>query len=198
MNAKKKAKSVRKPARRRSPALSLSARVERLEKLPAIQQMLFPQAAGVPAAVSAAVAGARFTNLDAQGKPTTGEHVVVRDNQTGLEWTAAPLAGGKDMNHADAMKACSSCDLLGHKDWRAPTIRELLSIVDYERRDPAVDPAHFKGLFGWTWTSTPYAGNTSGAAWYVDLYYGLSHWYDHDSGYHARAVRAGQNLGLLE
>lgn len=176
--------ATRRTVRRATPALSISARVERLEK-----ELLFKAPA---ASVRKAVEGARFTNLDAQGKPTTGEHVAVRDNLTGLEWSAAPLASGKDMNHADAMRACAALDLAGHKDWREPTIQELLSIIDYGRKDPAVDPAHFKGPYGWTWTSTPYAGNPSGAAWFVDLVSGLSGWFSHYYGCLARAVRAGQ------
>lgn len=188
MKTHRKAATVRKPVRRARP-LSLSARVERLEK-----QLLFK----APAQGSAAVAKARFVNLDAHGKPTTGEHVAVYDRKTSLTWAAGPLLIGKDVNHADAMAACAALDLLGHQDWRAPTITELLAIVDYDRYDPAVDTAHFKGPFGWTWTSTPFKGNPSGAAWYVSLYYGSSNWNGHDSGLHARAVRAGQNLWLLD
>jgi hypothetical protein len=190
MKPNRKAKAVRRPARRATPALSISARVERLEK-----ELLFKTPA---TAVHKAVEGARFTNLDTNGRPTTGEHVTVRDNRTGLEWTAAPIEGGKGYEHAAAMKACATLTLGGHKDWRAPTIQELLSIIDYGRKDPAVDPEHFKGPYGWTWTSTPYAGNPSGAAWLVYLLDGYSLWFLHGLDFHARAVRAGQQLGLTE
>jgi len=191
MKAKKKS-ATRKIARRSTRPLSLSMRVERLEKHP-----LLSPALDVRAAVKATVAAARYTNLDANGKPTAGDHVAVRDNKTGLEWAADPVNGGKDMNHADAMKACAAVQLLGKTDWRAPTITELLSIVDYELHDPAVPKAHFKGHYGWTWTSTPYKGNPSGAAWVVSLGSGSSDWNYHVLGLHARAVRAGQPLGLL-
>lgn len=189
MKPNRKITPKRKAVRRRSPALSLSARVERLEK-----QVLFKTPS---AAVSAAVAKARFVNLGADGKPTTGEHVAVHDRTTGLTWSAGPLGDGKGMNHADAMKACAALDLLGHKDWRAPTITELLSIIDYDRHDPAVDTGHFKGPFGWTWTSTSYKGS-SGAAWVVDLGSGFSSWNFHGLDCLVRAVRAGQQLGFTE
>jgi hypothetical protein len=191
MKTNRKVSPKRKAVRRSARVLSLSQRVERLEKHPLLRPAL-----DVPAAVKAVVSAARYVNLDANGNPTTGEHVVVRDRKTGLEWTAVPLEGGKEMNHADAMKACTAVQLLGHKDWRAPTIHELLSIVDYDLYDPAVPKAHFKGPYGWTWTSTPFKGN-SGAAWFVSLGSGDSGWSGYDSRFLARAVRAGQPLGLL-
>lgn len=190
MKTSRKATPKRKPARRRSPALSLSARVERLEKT-----VLFK---AVAADETAAITKVRFVNLGADGKPTTGEHVAVFDRTTGLTWSAGPLANGKDLNHADAMQACAELELLGHKDWRAPTVTELLALIDYKRHEPAVDTTHFKGPYGWTWTSTPYKGNPSGAAWYVFLSYGDSLWDGRYGRHRARAVRAGQNLGLLD
>lgn len=171
---------ARRQAPRRVSPLSLSARVERLEKA-----FLFK---GAPAAAPTA---ARFTNLDAAGKATTAEHVAVNDAQTGLTWAAAPLNGGEDMDYATALKACENLTLLGHKDWRAPTIQELLSIVDYERFDPAVDPAHFKGPYGFTWSSTK-AKSPSDLAWFVTLYGGNSYRFHQTDHNHVRAVRAGQ------
>lgn len=182
-------KTIRKAAKRRKPvrrtaALSLSARVERLER-----ELLFaPNAAKPTPAV-------RFVNLDAAGKPSSGEYVAVYDHKTGLTWSAEPLQGGKNLDHAAAMKACESLSLLGQKDWRAPTIEELLSIVDYTRFDPAVDTAHFKGPFGWTWSSTV-AASPSGFAWLVDLDDGGSGRGHQSNHSRVRAVRAGQQLGL--
>jgi hypothetical protein len=141
----------------------------------------------------------RFINLGADGKPTTGDHVAVYDAQLDLTWSAAPLNDGADLTHAEALKACAELQLLGHKDWRAPTIQELLSIVDYERYDPAVDPSHFKGPYSWTWSST-LAKAPSGFAWCVHLGLGYSGRNRQDFHYHVRAVRAvraGQQLGLL-
>lgn len=183
MKTSRKKTAARKPVRRSAP-LSLSARIERLEKA-----VLFP----VPA--KAAVPTERFVNLDGGGKPTKGDHVAVYDHKTRLTWTAAPLGAGKEMNHADAMKACGLLNLLDYEDWRAPTIEELLSIVDYTRCDPAVDTAHFKGPFGWTWSSTLVA-SPSGYAWFVDLFGGFSYRNGRSYLYLVRAVRAGQQLGL--
>jgi hypothetical protein len=43
-----------------------------------------------------------------------------------------------------------------HNDWRLPNVRELQSIVDYGRMEPAIDPV-FSGLSEFYWTSTSYA-----------------------------------------
>ncbi len=176
---------ARRGMKRRSAPLSLSARVERLEKA-----VLFP-----PRAAGAKSSAPRFTKLWASGALLTGDHVAVRDAKTGLIWAAEPMQGGNNFTHPDAMKACADLDLLGHKDWRAPTIEELLSIVDYARVDPAVDPEFFKGPYDWTWSSTV-AAAPAGCAWLVYLGDGFSNRYFRDFRGHVRAVRASQQLGL--
>ncbi|MDE2098654.1 MAG: DUF1566 domain-containing protein [Patescibacteria group bacterium] len=191
MKSAKKVTPRRKVARRgtRAPALSLSMRIERLEKA-----VLFkaPQP-------EAPISTPRFTNLGADGKPTAGDHVAVHDAQNGLMWAASPIQGGKDLNHADASRAAAELDLLGRKGWRLPTIQELLSLVDYERWGPAVDPKHFKGPYGWTWSSTLVKGEgaPAGYARVVVLDDGSSGWSHRGSHGQALAVRASQQLGLL-
>jgi hypothetical protein len=162
-------------------------RVERLEKA-----IILPSAS---ASVATLGVSEPFTNLDALGKPTAGDHVAVYQAESGLIWTAAPLLGGKDLTHAEALKAAADLDLLGKRDWRAPTIKELLSLIDYARYDPAVDPKHFKGPYGWTWSST-IAKAPAGCAWCVNLDVGFSSRFHQDDRFRALAVRAGQQLGL--
>ena len=89
----------------------------------------------------------------------------MHDHQTGLEWSAGIIG---ESSWTDAQKLAAGCTLLGKRDWRLPTVQELLTLVDYERCDPAVDPAFFRGPFGWTWSGTPAAG-ASGCAWSVSL-----------------------------
>ena len=178
---------ARRPAARRSPPLSLSARIERLEKA-----VLFPPTV----AKTTARAATRFTKRGEHGTPTVGPHVAVFDAKTGLTWSAGPLLGGKDLTHAESMDACAALDLLGQKDWRAPTIEELISIIDYSRANPAVDTDVFAGPYGWTWSSTP-ASAPAGYVWDVYLNNGYSNHVHRDNHYRVRAVRAGQPLGLV-
>ena len=182
MKTNRKKTAAPKPTRR-TAALSLSARMERLEKAVLIQS--------TPPAIPAQ----RFMNLVGDGAPTKGDHVAVYDRKTGLTWSAGAIRGGKALTHAAAMEACAELDLLGHHDWRAPTVEELLAIVDYTRCDPAVNTGYFKGPFGWTWSSTR-AASPSGCAWGVNLVGGYSGRGLQSGRLRVRAVRAGQQLGL--
>ncbi len=146
----------------------------------------------VPAAVKFD-ARPRFLKLDTSGKETSGDHVAVYDHSTDLVWTAEPLGGGKEIKHADALKACADLELLGSKGWRAPTIQELLSIVDYTRCSPAVDADFFKGPHSWTWSSTV-AASPSGCAWSVLLSYGYSNRNYQDYHSLVLAVREGRSV----
>ncbi len=139
----------------------------------------------------------RFTRLGKDGRPTMDaqdDWVAVYDSKTNLTWTRRVLdCGAKPW--ADALKAASQVRLFGKDDWRAPTIEEQLSIIDYTRCDPAVDTSFFDGDAGWCWTSTP-AASPAGYAWGVNLDFGDSlRGYQADDN-HVRAVRSGQQLGL--
>jgi len=118
---------------------------------------------------------------------------VVTDRFTGLMWTRANVAGGR-MNWTEAKKAAEAVTLGGHTDWKLPTIRQLLSIVDYERSSPSIDPA-FECDSAWYWSSTPYQPSLGDCAWVVHFGSGRSDWSNQTVGYHVRAVRAGQLVG---
>lgn len=136
----------------------------------------------------------RFINLSAAGKPVAegADWVAVYDTLTQLTWTRQVLDCGA-VPHEKAMAAASAVRLFGYSDWRAPTIQEQLSIIDYTRYDPALDTAHFDGPADWCWTSTV-AKYPSGYAWSVDLDDGNS--FRDFQAFHflVRAVRAGQLL----
>jgi hypothetical protein len=136
-----------------------------------------------------------FQKLGADGReildPQDGEHVSVRDRATGLIWSRSTLPGGR-MNHERATKACADLTLMGFTDWRLPTIKELLSIVDYTRHQPAIDASLFDCESSWYWTSTPCAWNPAGAAWVVGFDGGSVGYLDRGYEFYVRAVRSGQ------
>jgi hypothetical protein len=135
-------------------------------------------------------AGPRF---DRTTGLTDGDMVL--DRTTGLVWSRENVPGGR-MNWKDAQEACKKLTLGGHSDWRLPTLRELLTIVDYERHDPAIDKEAFKCESAYYWTSTPAAYSPGGYAWCVGFSGGVANWYVRGHGHLVRAVRASQSFDL--
>ena len=114
---------------------------------------------------------------------------VVLDRSTGLMWARDYVPGGQ-RDWQSSIDAAAKLDLRGWK-WRAPTVQEQLSIVDYERRDPAFDTSVFRGNSSWVWTSTPLAQSPF-YAWLVYFSDGSSSWGNRSGGGFVRAVRVGQ------
>lgn len=78
----------------------------------------------------------------------------------------------------------------GFADWRLPTRKELLSIIDYGNSRPMIDSDYFPEVGQYVWTSTPLAlGSTS--AWGVNFDYGNSFSIDKRNARQVRLVRGG-------
>lgn len=114
---------------------------------------------------------------------------TITDTLTGLIW--GPTFE-KVMNWNDAEKACKELKLAGHKDWRLPTVKELISLVDYTKYIPAIDTKFFPDTkSNWYWTSTIHAGDP-GHAWIVSFSNGDVNVYYKDYGSHIRPVRSSK------
>ena len=73
----------------------------------------------------------KFTKL----LPVPEQWVMVRDEGTGLVWTADNVSPER-LTFAGAEKAIVAMNAArfgGYDDWRLPTITELLTLVDYTR-----------------------------------------------------------------
>lgn len=66
---------------------------------------------------------------------------VVRDRITCLVWERA--VDSVSYTRAQAMLYCDGLTAGGYTDWRLPTYIELLSLVDFTRGSPAIDPVAF-------------------------------------------------------
>jgi uncharacterized protein DUF1566 len=123
---------------------------------------------------------------------TPDAHETVMDSLTGLEWQRT---WATDKQWSEAVAYCETTlngqSFGGHTDWRLPNYRELASLVDYGRYDPAIDTVAFPGippsLF---WSSSSYVDST-GNAWYVNFGLGFVLSINKTFDYHARCVRAG-------
>ena len=121
---------------------------------------------------------------------------VAIDTATGLMWQRFSLGqsfengrvtgDAQKFNFDESLKAASEYEHLGFKDWRVPTIKELLSIVDYDRFNPIIDTDVFLETVPYHyWSSSPVHSSNS-YAWVVDFYSGNSNWNLKDGDFFAR------------
>lgn len=94
---------------------------------------------------------------------------TVRDNVTALIWQQQTDFGG---TWQGAIDYCDALTLGGASNWRLPSRRELMSIADYGRYNPSINPV-FTGttLSSEYWSSTPYAYDPEDA-WMVYFFDG--------------------------
>ncbi|NGZ07104.1 MAG: DUF1566 domain-containing protein [Magnetococcales bacterium] len=129
---------------------------------------------------------------------------TITDQLTGLTWMKNANCWGSQ-NWANALakvaglntgiESCSGYTTGTHTDWRLPNRKELRSLIDYGRTEPALPVSHpFLGVNSYTfWSSTTSAVNTD-SAWYVNLPYGHLHYGNksYSSDMRAWPVRGGQ------
>jgi hypothetical protein len=121
----------------------------------------------------------------------------VTDNLTGLMWAKnANLPNGTktwqdSLDYIASMN--SGAGLCGYHDWRLPNRKELRSLIDYSKYNPALPEGHpFTNVQSSDyWSSTTYASKTDNA-WYVNMWFGLVHYYYKGGSYYVWPERAGQ------
>jgi len=125
----------------------------------------------------------RLAQLLAEGKKPAAP--AIRTMKVGeLEWQAD--VPDEEFTWEDAKAYAAS---LGD-GWRLPTVKELLSLVDYDRRGPACSvfpdcPSE------WFWSSSPVSGGPADA-WFVNFYSGGSY---NDGVSAAGRVRCVRSVG---
>jgi len=136
-----------------------------------------------------------------RGRQSSGNWVInndgtVTDKSNGLIWQQETGNNGQPMIWKEALSYCENLTLAGYKDWRLPNIKELTSILDLTRNNPAIDTEYFPYTRSdYYWSSTSRADYVNGDAWYVSFEGGYSGT-DKNSGksneYYVRCVRGGQ------
>jgi len=115
---------------------------------------------------------------------------TVTDTVTGLMWQKQD--DDTERTWDQACTYCNNLTLAGYSDWRLPSKKELMSIVNYGTYNPAIDETYFPGTHASNyWSSTTYAYDTS-HAWVVYFGYGYVYSYYKSSTLYVRCVRAGQ------
>jgi hypothetical protein len=131
---------------------------------------------------------------------------TVTDNNTGLIWQKEDndtdynwyqASGTFDAAYnPSTYSVCGSLSLGGYSDWRLPSKKELMTIVDYGVHfpGPTINATYFPNTqLSFYWSSTPYADNPY-FAWSVNFRDGGV---DHDRGkgdyYYVRCMHGGQS-----
>jgi len=115
---------------------------------------------------------------------------TVSDNVTGLIWQQED-----DDTRRIWEEACSYCDdltLAGYSDWRLPSKKELMSIVNYGTGIfLSIDITYFSNTHGsFYWSSTTYVDNSS-YAWDVNFSNGSVIHHSKSGNSYVRCVRGG-------
>ncbi len=109
---------------------------------------------------------------------------LVIDHVTGLQWqdnieaktvtkpwvTQANYDAGRysDTSGDTAVRYCKNLSLGGYSDWRLPTCKELVTIIDYGRVLPALDPVflNYTTHSYWTFTDNPSDNSKAYNVWF--------------------------------
>jgi formylglycine-generating enzyme required for sulfatase activity len=70
-------------------------------------------------------------------------------------------------NWNDAHTYCADLGVAGYRDWRLPSVLELVSIADVSRANPAIDPTAFPDTPSLPFWSSETDASNSGLGWYV-------------------------------
>jgi hypothetical protein len=113
---------------------------------------------------------------------------TVTDHKTTLMWQQAD--DGVHRTWSEAKTYCNGLGLGGHADWSLPRMDQLVTIIDFSRHDPAINPA-FECRPDYYWSSTTLATSPE-KAWVGVFIAGTTYWYDKSDSYsYTRCVRAG-------
>lgn len=126
-------------------------------------------------------------------KTINGDDVVI-DRATGLMWAADGNESGSDMGDKLIwIEVCLYAEQLifaGFSDWRIPNIVELVSIVDFGRYNPAIDPLFVNTHLDTRYWSATTVHNTTTAAFYVEFTNGGAYYIDKGNASYIRCVRS--------
>ena len=116
----------------------------------------------------------------------------VIDSQTNLEWQDNNESNSTKITWKDAINYCENLNLDRKSDWRLPNKNELLSIVDYNRENPAIkDIFTYYTINNYYWSSTTPLQSPH-YVWMVSFGYGISFYSHKSDSLYVRCVRGGE------
>ncbi len=113
---------------------------------------------------------------------------VVTDKINAIYWQDNISSQKSSKDWDDAVLYCDKLVLSDLDHWRLPTFSELLSIVDYTRVHPAINPVFSFVKEGTYWTSTDFAP-TKSRAWTIDFRTGKTYYSYTTTNHAVRCVK---------
>jgi hypothetical protein len=123
---------------------------------------------------------------------TDNGNATVTDSGTGLMWQQAE---GGSMTWNNALSYCEGLSLGAQSDWRLPNVKELTSITDFTKFNPAINTTFFPDAYAsYYWSSTTYR-NYASQAWNVSFYRTIENSSSKSNvvSNYVRCVRGGQS-----
>jgi len=118
---------------------------------------------------------------------------VVADSATGLAWQDDYSDNGGTIKSAtwqDALVYCEELSLGGKNDWRLPNMRELKSIVDDTKYNPAINSIFINVSSNNYWSASTVVSDSS-ITWIVSFNNGDDGWNSKTNENYIRCVRGG-------
>jgi len=113
---------------------------------------------------------------------------VVTDKKNMIYWQDDASSKATSEDWDDAILYCKKLEIDGKRDWRLPTFDELLSIVDYSRVNPAIDPIFEEVAEGTYWTATNFS-TTDARAWTIHFSTGMTYYSYKTTNHAVRCVK---------
>jgi len=136
-----------------------------------------------------------------RAKDDTSDYSNPHDADNGYTWyDSNPETNGGDAgtpgdgtDTEDFINSLNSANFGGYSDWRLPTIKELWTIEDYGRYDPAVDSNYFPNTVASQYHSSTTSADINYCAWRLPFQYGSIIYGLKSHSYYVRAVRGEQS-----